>query len=163
MQIEGREEKYQTWTQSHTFGDCRQWEIEGIAWATPGSIVFFIFFQVLIISYPALTDEAAELDAFQTSFPAETTFPTEVQNRSRAGFVQGPQSHTNFIRKEQKVWTGEGSPGSRRGFSQEQKYSYFINFILFPIFILIHQNTLSIILLLPSLTVPNGLKDPFHW
>lgn len=100
------------------------------------------------------------------TFPAETTFPTEVQNRSRAGFMQGPQSHTNFIRKEQKLWTGEGSPGSpgsRRGFSQEQKYSYFINFILFPIFILIHQNTLSIILLLPSLTVPNGLKDPLHW
>lgn len=33
--------------------------------------VSLFLFQFLLISYPALTGEAAELDAFQTAFPTE--------------------------------------------------------------------------------------------
>lgn len=132
----------------------------GIAWAVPGSIGSLFLSQVLIISYLALPDEAAELDAFQTTFPAELFLQKQLflQNFKEQSRIHAGKSHTNLIRKEQNVWQRKDHRDhldpEESGFSQGQKYSY--------------QNSsdhklLSPILLLPGLTIPDGLNYPFHW
>lgn len=99
MQIEGREVKYPTWPNPTGFITASRQEMEGAcAWAIPGSIVSLFLFQVLIIPSPAL-----RWSSWAWFIPSSFSCRT---SRSRAGFMQGAQSHRYLIRKEQNVWQG---------------------------------------------------------
>lgn len=151
MQLEGREDKYQTWTQSSTFGDSRQGENGRNRLSNPSTPCFLIFVPISAHFIPCSHRWSSWARCIPNSFSYRAS-------RSRAGFMQGPQSHTNLIRKEQNMWQAgsPGSPGSRRG-------RIFTRTEIIPI--RIHQITTysQQSYSFPALTIPNGLEYPFNW